>query len=52
MILFKCLLQGRDLSGNMDNTLFFVKSEMIILVITNFHCLKGIPVICMFKSQH
>lgn len=32
--------------------LLFVKSEMIIFVIADFHCLEGISVVGMFQSQH
>ena len=52
MVKFKCFLKRRDLCRYMDNAFFFVKSEMIIFVIADFHCLEGISVVGMFQSQH
>ena len=52
VIKLKGLFKSRDFRWNMDNTFFFVKSKMIIFIVSNFHCLKCISMIGMLKSQY
>ena len=52
MIQFKCILKRRDLCRDMNDAFFFIKSEMIIFVISDFHCLESVSVVGMFQSQH
>ena len=54
MILFKGLFQGRDLRRNMDHIRACPVSfqhEMVILIVSRFHRLKGVAVVGMLQGQ-
>ena len=52
VVFFKGLLQRRDRGRNMHHALFFVKGEMIILVVPHFHGFKGVAVVGALQRQH